>query len=110
MNRRLRRAEVSKGLIITLAVLVLAAGIFWVVRYTGSRSELKQAQPKVTAYSVTCSECGTLPDKISDADAKKMNADKQNGTLKCPKCGKYTAKWGRGGSGVINTEEEGEKP
>ncbi len=108
MSKWLRAAEISKGMIIGLVVLVLAAGIFWGVQCRSSGSEKTQVQKEWSAtkpFNITCSECGSLPDEYPPEQAKQMNKDKKDGMLKCPKCGKYTAKWGRGGSTQIDVEQ-----
>jgi ribosomal protein S27E len=112
MNNWLRRAEISRGMIVTLGVLVLVAGVFWTYKCRSKSSDIEQATLRYKSYNITCSECGLLPDKIPAEKVKEMNADTKNGKLKCPKCGKYTAMWGRprvqkGDQGESGGDEQG---
>jgi ribosomal protein S27E len=107
MNNSLQKAAVSKGLIVTLVVLVVAAGVFWGVKSRSKSSALKEAT-SARSFTVTCSECGVLHNIVPASDVAKMNDEAQNGKLKCPKCGKFTAVWGmpKGAPGGGDTDSE----
>jgi ribosomal protein S27E len=110
MSKWLRTAELNKGLIIALVVLFVGAGAFWGIKCSGSKTEMKKAALSQGSYYVTCSECGTLPEKASADEVQKMKDDAKGALVKCPKCGKYTAKFGRLRTDIKKTTDKDSEP
>ncbi len=111
MNK-LRTAQVNRVMIVVLVLLAVVAGVFGFLRCRGGGEERQVtreidqdfAARKFDMYCNTCQK--VVREGVPQPEAAKINKDKQNGKLKCPECGNYTAEWGRGARAVIDTEEK----
>lgn len=104
-SRWLRRAEASKGLLVALAVVAVAAVGFWSWKLLSKDKAEKNANAAEREYTYACSECkatGTM--KYSQTKTVPQNDE---GQYQCPKCGKFKARFYRPGSSVLSPVSSG---
>jgi hypothetical protein len=95
-----RRAKVNVGLIVTLVVVALIAGGYWI--FKGSDKPDFKVDPNAPepTYTITCEECKTTWE-IPRSKFKEANRD-DDGNFFCEKCQAYTGHYQRqGGASVI---------
>lgn len=80
-----RRAAVSKGLVVALVVVAVAAVVFWGVRMRGSGT----ASAGEVVATLFCPTCGEVPVTKKQYSTLKRSA----GKVECPKCGKIEGSW-----------------
>ena len=103
---RFRRAEISKGLLITFVIAVVAVAVFWTIK--AATKETVKAKPGASPimYVVTCDKCGAST-RVTATELKELPYSEDN-SLKCPKCGEFAAHYNREGSpSVLPTPEGG---
>jgi hypothetical protein len=92
MERRLRPAAINTKLVVILIILVVIAGVIWIVRLSG-----ESTVPIEGPFTLWCPECKEeftfatreeargLPTQVGE-DGEKL--------VECPKCKKFVARWG----------------
>jgi len=90
---------VSAGLLITLIVLVVIVGGYWVYTFATKESLPVDANAGERTFPIVCSACKARTE-ITFAEYKAIERD-ENDNLKCPKCGKFKAAYYRQGGSVL---------
>lgn len=85
-NRFARCGQISKGLLVSLVLLMLAAGGVWFFFWHSEKSEKDVIAS--TEFSLYCSKCKATT-MISGADLNKLKG--QGNKIECPKCKSFSA-------------------
>ncbi len=87
--RYLRRADANKGVVITLAVVIVLIGGFWAYRGLSREQALGNPDLPELKYWVICDECNNRA-TMTNTQIKELS-ESESGDLQCPKCEKFAA-------------------
>jgi hypothetical protein len=103
----LRRGDVSKGLLITLGILVVLAAGYWIWHFATRETVTGKPGAAEQLYVVTCTNEQCKANTKMTAEEVKALPYAPDNSLKCPKCGEFTAHVNREKGGSVLTPEGG---
>jgi len=95
MKRRLRPAAVNMKLVVILVILVVIAGIVWIVRLSGGTEEFAGlSDGPFTLWCPECKEESTFATRKEARELPTQVGEDGEKLVECPKCKKFVASWG----------------
>ena len=92
MKRRLCPAAINTKLVVILVILVVIAGVIWIVRLSGGTEEL--AGGPFTLWCPECEEEFTFATRKEARELPTQVGEDGEKLVECPKCKKFVASWG----------------
>lgn len=96
MKRRLRPAAINTKLVVILVILVVIAGVVWIVRSGGDEYDAAVAEHLEKDFNLWCPECQEefTMSGIEAREVPKQVGEDGEKLVECPKCKKFVASWG----------------
>lgn len=102
-QKRARRGQVGKGMIIILVVLVIVSGGFWLMRSGGDSGIKIDPNAPELMFTMKCeNEKCNFSEEQPYSKVRDLKRDEESGLFPCPKCGKPTlARYRKSGGDVV---------